>query len=30
MVSRNENKMHQEIIFLPFCCFHVQGHQKPK
>lgn len=30
MVSCYENKMHKEIIFLPFCCFHVQGHQKPK
>lgn len=30
MVSHNGNKMHSEIILLPFCCFHVQGHLKPK
>lgn len=30
MVSGNENNMRKKIIFLPFCCFHVQGHQKPK
>lgn len=29
MMSYNENKTDQEIILLPFCCFHVQGHQKP-
>lgn len=28
-MSYNENKTHKEIIFLPFCCFHVRGHQKP-
>lgn len=29
-VSYNENKMYNEIILLPFCCSHVQGHLKPK